>query len=259
MKKSFLISGLVLTLAIFGCSQIKSPAPKDENINSFEQCAAAGYPIMESYPRQCRTSSGRHFVEEIDEILVPPPEPPTPLPPSEPPPSPPFPNDCGSVAKCTEDGQGCPAGYECSGLPAYGCYPPGCPTPICLGSNVSIATPQGEINVRDLKVGMEVWSQDATGKRVSVPLLKTAKTPVPQTHRIIHVTLTDGRETWASAGHPTADGRTVDQLKAGDGLDGGIILKTEEISYWDDATYDLLPASETKTYWANGILLGTTL
>lgn len=35
-------------------------------ITSFEQCAAAGNPVMESYPRQCRTQDGKHFVEQID-------------------------------------------------------------------------------------------------------------------------------------------------------------------------------------------------
>lgn len=34
-------------------------------INSFEECAAAGNPVMESYPRQCRTKDGRSFTEEI--------------------------------------------------------------------------------------------------------------------------------------------------------------------------------------------------
>jgi hypothetical protein len=38
--------------------------PKNE-ITSFEQCAAAGNPVMESYPRQCRTPDGLHFVETI--------------------------------------------------------------------------------------------------------------------------------------------------------------------------------------------------
>jgi len=33
-------------------------------INNFEECIAAGYPAMESYPRQCR-ACGRTFVEEI--------------------------------------------------------------------------------------------------------------------------------------------------------------------------------------------------
>ena len=32
---------------------------------NFEECAAAGNPVMESYPRQCNTPDGRHFVEEV--------------------------------------------------------------------------------------------------------------------------------------------------------------------------------------------------
>jgi glucose/arabinose dehydrogenase len=34
-------------------------------INSFEGCVTAGNPVMESYPRQCRTADGQTFVEEI--------------------------------------------------------------------------------------------------------------------------------------------------------------------------------------------------
>ncbi len=41
-----------------------------EGITSFEQCAAAGYPVGESYPRQCWTPSGEHFVEVIDEPVA---------------------------------------------------------------------------------------------------------------------------------------------------------------------------------------------
>ncbi len=37
------------------------------SIDSFEECIAAGNPAMESYPRQCRTSDGKHFVESIPE------------------------------------------------------------------------------------------------------------------------------------------------------------------------------------------------
>lgn len=44
---------------------------KDENISNFEECIAAGYPAMESYPRQCKTSDGKHFVEEItDDVSI---------------------------------------------------------------------------------------------------------------------------------------------------------------------------------------------
>ena len=44
-------------------------APTRENsINNFEECAAAGYPIIESYPRQC-VVNGETFVENIGNEL----------------------------------------------------------------------------------------------------------------------------------------------------------------------------------------------
>jgi len=39
--------------------------PDVASITSFEECIAAGNPAMESYPRQCRTEDGKHFVEII--------------------------------------------------------------------------------------------------------------------------------------------------------------------------------------------------
>lgn len=36
-----------------------------EKINSYEECAAAGYPIMESYPEQCKTPDNRTFTRQI--------------------------------------------------------------------------------------------------------------------------------------------------------------------------------------------------
>jgi hypothetical protein len=35
-------------------------------IDSFEACVQAGYPVMESYPRQCRTADGHLFVEQVE-------------------------------------------------------------------------------------------------------------------------------------------------------------------------------------------------
>lgn len=51
-----LVSALVLT----ACSWSTKP------ITNFEECAAAGNPVMESYPRQCRADN-QTFVEVIDE------------------------------------------------------------------------------------------------------------------------------------------------------------------------------------------------
>lgn len=38
-------------------------------IGSFEECISAGYPVMESYPRQCRTDDGKNFTEDIGNEL----------------------------------------------------------------------------------------------------------------------------------------------------------------------------------------------
>jgi len=49
-----------------GWGGMPPPCCKDtDGIHSFEECAAAGNPVMESYPRQCRTADGKHFVEII--------------------------------------------------------------------------------------------------------------------------------------------------------------------------------------------------
>ncbi|NQV88315.1 MAG: hypothetical protein HQ402_02045 [Parcubacteria group bacterium] len=34
-------------------------------IQTFEECANNGYPVTESYPKQCKTPDGRSFVEDI--------------------------------------------------------------------------------------------------------------------------------------------------------------------------------------------------
>ena len=47
----------------------KIRGPIEDTIESFEECIAAGNPAMESYPRQCRTSDGKNFVEEIDPMF----------------------------------------------------------------------------------------------------------------------------------------------------------------------------------------------
>jgi len=44
---------------------VVSPVPAP--VLSFEDCAKAGYPVMESYPRQCKTPDGRTYAEEIAE------------------------------------------------------------------------------------------------------------------------------------------------------------------------------------------------
>tara|TARA_Y100000034_G_C6855377_1_gene388654 strand:+ start:1054 stop:1356 length:303 start_codon:yes stop_codon:yes gene_type:complete len=47
---------IVLLLLLVGCTQI----------NSFEECAKAGNPIMESFPEQC-SANGKTFIKEYPE------------------------------------------------------------------------------------------------------------------------------------------------------------------------------------------------
>lgn len=169
----------------------------------------------------------------------------------------------------------CPIGYECM----QGCGPPviypdappasyqcqlkgykkpyGCP--ICLAANTLIDTPSGPVPVKDLQVGMPVWTADTSGHRVAGIVTKTSKVPVPPTHQMVHVVLDDGREMFASPGHPTIDGRTIGDIAVNDRYGGARVVLSERVAYGDAATYDILPSGETGFYWANGILVGSTL
>ena len=133
----------------------------------------------------------------------------------------------------------------------------GCP--ICLAGNSLIDTPSGLVLVKDLQVGMPVWTTDKIGQRVSGVITKTSKVPVPPTHQMVHLVLDDGRELFVSPGHPTTDGRTVGDFILNDLYDDASVVSIERVSYSDNATYDLLPSGETGFYWANGVLLESTL
>jgi hypothetical protein len=129
---------------------------------------------------------------------------------------------------------------------------------ICLAAEDSIATPNGPVRVSQLRPGMTVWTLNAAGSRVAAPALLVGHRPAPPGQQVVRLTLSDGRVVEVSPGHPTADGRHVGELKLGDLLDGGRISDVQRIPYAGD-TWDLLPDSESGTYWANGVLLGSTL
>src|SRR3989344_7622585 len=64
----FVLIGIVILVGIAGYfiidPQVFFQKPGEE-INSFEECVAAGYPIMESYPEQCKTPDGRSFTKHM--------------------------------------------------------------------------------------------------------------------------------------------------------------------------------------------------
>ena len=131
--------------------------------------------------------------------------------------------------------------------------------PICLARGTLIDTPTGKVAVENLSVGDLVWTTDGSGARVAQALVRVGSTPVPASHKVVHLVLDDGREAWVSPGHPTADGRVVGGLLAGDALDGATVVRAERVAYVGGATFDVLPGGPTGLYWANGILLGSTI
>lgn len=135
--------------------------------------------------------------------------------------------------------------------------PGGCP--ICLSANSLISTPNGEVNIRNVTVGMSVWSTDSDGNVIRSKVLEVHHTFVGTTHRVIDLKLADGRELFASPNHPTYDGGTVAALKNGQKYDGSTVVSSNLVPYQYEFTYDLLPDSPTGDYFANGILVGSTL
>ncbi|HEV8468763.1 MAG TPA: Hint domain-containing protein [Candidatus Limnocylindria bacterium] len=133
------------------------------------------------------------------------------------------------------------------------------PCPICLARGTRIATPRGDVAVEDLRAGDVVWTLDGSGARIATALVEIGSTPVPATHQVVHLVLSDGRTVDVSPGHPTADGRRVGELVGGDDYDGAGILSSERVSYGGGSTFDILPAGATGFYWANGVLLSSTL
>jgi hypothetical protein len=131
--------------------------------------------------------------------------------------------------------------------------------PICLARDTRIATPSGDVLVDQLRVGDMVWTLDADGARFAAPLVAIGNTPVPSTHEVVRIVLGDARTVLVSPGHPTADGRRVGDIRAGDALDGARVVTAKREAYDGGFTFDVRPAGASGAYWANGVLLLSTL
>ncbi len=133
----------------------------------------------------------------------------------------------------------------------------GCP--ICLSADAEIDTPEGKINVKDIKEGMVVWSADSSHNKIKSKIIMVNKVFVGNKHQVIDLKLDGGRELFVSPNHPTYDGRTIGSLKVREMYDGSTIKSADLILYKYQYTYDILPDSTTGDYFANSILVGSTL
>ncbi len=68
MNRLLVIGGVLLIIASIVYVYIQK-SKSTSVLASFAECAAAGFPVTESYPRQCRTPAGRTFKEDIGNEL----------------------------------------------------------------------------------------------------------------------------------------------------------------------------------------------
>lgn len=70
MRKIIALIGIIGIAVLVGwayqANNKNGPAGK---ISSFEDCVAAGYPVMESYPPRCSTPDGKSFTQDIGNEL----------------------------------------------------------------------------------------------------------------------------------------------------------------------------------------------
>jgi hypothetical protein len=135
--------------------------------------------------------------------------------------------------------------------------PGGCP--ICLEPGTSIATPGGDVPVALIQPGDLVWTTDSFGKRIAAAVERVTSRATPGPHLMLRLALSDGRVLVAAGAHPAADGTFLRQLEVGSPYDGATIAAVDWVQSTASMTFDLLPAGPTGTYWANGILVGSTL
>jgi hypothetical protein len=148
-------------------------------------------------------------------------------------------------------------GPQCTDPTPEGTCPLGCPGCVCASPDTPILTPDGERPIAELRAGDLVYSLEGASV-VVVPVLRTRREAVAH-HEVVRLRLASGAVLEVSGAHPTADGRTFVELRAGDDLDGVAITERSVIPYRHAYTYDILPASATGSYFAGGVRIGSTL
>lgn len=74
--KQYLIPALIIALVAVGVAYFVSTRGSDNSntdtqgeITNYQECIDAGYPIMESYPQQCKTPDDKNFTQDIGNEL----------------------------------------------------------------------------------------------------------------------------------------------------------------------------------------------
>lgn len=129
----------------------------------------------------------------------------------------------------------------------------------CLPPEALIATPSGEIPIRDVRVGMSIWTRNRDGARV-VGIVELVSNPsVQKGHHLSRVVLDDGRVIVASPEHPLLGQKRMQDLQIGNDYDGAKVNDVQFLEYSGSSTYNVLPSGETGVYWVNGVPVTSTI
>ncbi len=143
--------------------------------------------------------------------------------------------------------------------PETGTCPQGCaPLCMCNAPETPIATPDGHSPIAELRVGDLVYSLEGEAV-VIVPIAAIRTATVPSDHRVVRLAFDDGTTVEISPSHPLADGRTIGELRAGDSIEGVVVMSATRVAYERDQTHDILPASDSGTYFVGDALIASTI
>lgn len=75
MKKTLITIAIILVVLVAGFfilnayiyNEKQADEPQENEISSYEECVAAGYPILETFPQKCMTPEGDTFTKSLSE------------------------------------------------------------------------------------------------------------------------------------------------------------------------------------------------
>lgn len=130
----------------------------------------------------------------------------------------------------------------------------------CLPGSTQILTSVGNVPIDQLKENDKVLSINSKGEKVEMRIKMVNKVEIVGAHSMVLIELKDGRKLQVSPGHPSSiANKNLGEFIVGEKLEGVSIVKITDISYAEPFTFDILPEGDTGFYWANGILIGSTL
>ena len=142
----------------------------------------------------------------------------------------------------------------------------------CMPNTIRILTSQGEKQIDNIQIGDSVYTFNNNDGKILAPIIQVNKIPVHCGYTMIKITLENGKSIQASLNHPipiernyaSSSGNQYEVLlfsdiKKGDHIGNSIVVSIEFVNYNGGFTYDILPAGESGYYWADGVLVGSTL